>query len=324
MTAARRPCGAAARLRCGREPGPQVAFSAGSARTGARTQRGNVSLSTLWNLVPGWDQAFTFLAYLVIFTPLELLFPAQRGRRLLRPGWGTDLAYFILNAIPIGIGLSAIIAGSIVLGKLVLPEAFQAWVAAQPLWLQVLAGTVIADLFFYFGHRLQHEVPWLWDFHSVHHSSEQLDWLAAFRIHPIDQMIEKGSSLVPVFALGFSPAAIFLIAVIYQWQSILIHANVRLPVGWLKWLVATPLFHHWHHARDPAARNRNYAAQLPLWDLVFGTAHLPDHMPERYGIDEAMPGTYLRQIVYPFGQTVARLRRRWHGRTAGASTRREA
>lgn len=271
-------------------------------------------------MVPGWDQAFTFLAYLVIFTPLELLLPAQRGRKLLRPGLGTDLSYFILNAIPISIGLGAIIAGSVLLGHLVVPEAFRSWLAAQPVWLQVLAGTVIADLFFYFGHRLQHEVPWLWDFHSVHHSSEQLDWLAAFRIHPIDQMIEKGSSLVPVFALGFSPAAIFTIAVIYQWQSILIHANVRLPVGWLKWLVATPLFHHWHHARDAAGHNKNFAAQLPLWDLVFGTAHLPDAMPGSYGIDEPMSGNYLSQLLHPFVRMAARLRRRRRREPAGPAS----
>lgn len=271
----------------------------------------------LWHFLPGWGQLSMLALCLLIFTPLEYLIPAQRGRRLFRPGWTTDLLHFLFTVIPVGLGLSAVIGGSVVLGQLAVPAPARDWVAEQPVWLQVLAGTMLADLFFYFGHRLQHEVPWLWDFHAVHHSSEQLDWLAAFRVHPVDQVIERGTALIPLFALGFSMPAILIAGLIYQWQALVIHSNLRLPAGPLKWLVATPAFHHWHHASEREGHNKNFAGQLPLWDIVFGTAYLPGTMPERYGIAEPMSGNYLMQLLHPFLKLARRLRRRLPGRLAG-------
>ena len=86
---------------------------------------------------------------------------------------------------------------------------------------------------------MMHQVPWLWNFHAIHHSSEHLDWLASFRVHPVDQVIVKGTSLVPVFVLGFSGRPSRSRPLIYMCQALLIHSNVRVPFGWLKWLVAS-------------------------------------------------------------------------------------
>lgn len=266
--------------------------------------------STIWNLLPGWRSACFLALYLLIFTPLELLIPAQRGRKFFRQGWSTDLLHFFFSAIPITIGITAMIGGSALLGSLITPVAVTHWLVSQPIWLQVPIGIVLADLFFYLGHRLQHEVPWLWDFHAVHHSSKELDWLAAFRIHPVDQILERGTSLIPLFVLGFSPSAIVAIIVIFQWQSILIHSNVRIPSGWLKWLVATPDFHHWHHSADAVGHNKNFSGQLPLWDLIFGTAYMPSAMPERYGITDSISNNYLMQLLHPFRRLTARVLRR--------------
>src|SRR5262249_40729138 len=63
---------------------------------------------------------------------------------------------------------------------------------------------------------------------------------------------------------------------------------------------ATPRFHHWHHANDRLERNRNFAAQLSLFDRLFGTYYLPsDRTPTRFGVDDPVPGTYLRNLGYP-------------------------
>ena len=238
--------------------------------------------------------------YFLIFTPVELLIPAHREKKILRPGIALDLMHFVFSGIIIRVGLVLVVAAAVAAGDWVTPEAVSTWAASQPLWLQVLLCIVIADLGFYAAHRLMHEVPWLWNFHAIHHSSEQLDWLASFRVHPVDQVIVKGASLVPVFALGFSTEAIGIASFIYGWQALLIHSNVRTASGKLKWLVATPEFHHWHHAREAAAHNKNYSGQLPLWDMVFGTLHLPARLPEGYGVEEPIPGTYVDQITYPF------------------------
>jgi sterol desaturase/sphingolipid hydroxylase (fatty acid hydroxylase superfamily) len=69
----------------------------------------------------------------------------------------------------------------------------------------------------------------------------------------------------------------------------------------LRWLIATPEFHHWHHASDAEGIDKNFAAFLPLWDRLFGTALLPAHWPQRYGtVGEPLPEGYLGQLAYPF------------------------
>jgi hypothetical protein len=124
--------------------------------------------------------------------------------------------------------------------------------------------------------RMFHSIPLLWRFHQIHHSTEELDWLAAYRVHPVDQIATRGISLAPVFALGFSDAAIVLFAMLYQWQAILIHSNISISFGPLRWLIASPDFHHWHHSKEVAARDKNFAGQLSLLDFLFGTAHMED------------------------------------------------
>ncbi len=75
--------------------------------------------------------------------------------------------------------------------------------------------------------------------------------------------------------------------------------QVRLEGGPLRWFVATPHFHHWHHAADPEGWNRNYAGQAPLVDWLFGTLVLPPHQwPTAYGLgtSERVPQGWLAQL----------------------------
>ena len=83
-------------------------------------------------------------------------------------------------------------------------------------------------------------------------------------------------------------------------HALLIHSNMRVRIGPLKWLIGTPEFHHWHHSNQPEAYNKNFAGGMPLIDLVFGTAHAPGTMPERYGLDEPAPKTWWSQMRWPF------------------------
>ncbi len=80
-----------------------------------------------------------------------------------------------------------------------------------------------------------------------------------------------------------------------------LHSNLRIGFGPLHWLFSSPTFHHWHHANHPEAWNKNFSAQLPIWDILFGTAYMRrDVMPTRYGIEDNVPPTYARQLLYPF------------------------
>jgi sterol desaturase/sphingolipid hydroxylase (fatty acid hydroxylase superfamily) len=237
----------------------------------------------------------------LIFVPLEYVLALNPKQKIFRRAWANDLIYQLVNGQIIAFVLGGVVVGIIMAAGWAIPRSVQDAVAAQPYWLQIVEIVLLSDIGFYLAHRAFHEIPILWKFHMVHHSIEELDWLAAARVHPLDQIITKGVSLLPVFSLGFSEIAIGISLMIYGWQSVLIHSNVRIKFGPFRWLLASPEFHHWHHSNDHEARDKNFAGQLPLLDLMFGTFHMPrGRMPQRYGIDEQIPRTYVGQMAYPF------------------------
>jgi sterol desaturase/sphingolipid hydroxylase (fatty acid hydroxylase superfamily) len=237
----------------------------------------------------------------IIFIPIEHLLPMHQGQKVLRRAWLNDLVYALLNSIVVAAGLTVIALLVATVSDWLLPKAFKAAVADQPYWLQFVALVILADLGFYLMHRLFHAVPALWRFHAVHHSIEEMDWLAAHRVHPIDQILTKGASFIPCFGLGFSEWPIIAYFMVYQWHSLMLHANINVSFGPLRWLVASPEFHHWHHTNRIEAYDKNFAGQIAFWDFLFGTGHLPkDARPGDYGVDETLPAGYLAQFVHPF------------------------
>ena len=235
----------------------------------------------------------------LIFIPLERLLTLRRDQNILRKFWQLDFVYLLINVFPIALGVNLIVAVVLLTSPYIVPAELRTWVGSTSLWLQVPAAILVSDIGFYTAHRLLHKVPALWKFHAVHHSIENLDWLAAHRVHPIDQICAKGASFIGVFALGFSDEAIAIYGLIYQWQSLLIHSNTTIDFGPLNWLIASPHFHHWHHADHPEAFDKNFAGQLSILDRIFGTAYTPDSMPEKYGTSEPVPHTYPSQLAYP-------------------------
>ena len=258
----------------------------------------------------GWMQQIAglidfraILTLVLIFVPLELLFPHKRAQGPFRKHWLNDVVFLLLNGIVIKLGFLLIISAAMVGIGLVVPPAIGLAVRQQPIWLQAIEAVIVADIGFYLAHRTFHRVPFLWKFHVIHHSIAELDWLAAHRVHPVDQILTAASSYIPLFILGFSVEAIAVQVFLYQWQSHLIHSNVRLPFGPLKWVFASPLYHHWHHANDAAAYDRNFSAQLTFMDVLGGTLRLPAEMPDRLGLDEALPDAYHLQLAHPFRRT---------------------
>ena len=174
-------------------------------------------------------------------------------------------------------------------------------VAAQPLPLQLVEIVPVADLTQYWLHRAFHRVPRLWRLHAIHHSSRALDWLAGSRLHLIDIVVTRGLSFVPLYVFGFAAPAVYAYLVFVSFHAVFIHANVRLDLRALEWIVVTPRFHHWHHAAHPEAVDKNFAVHLPWIDRLFGTAYLPPaHWPDIYGITgHPVPDGYWRQLAWP-------------------------
>ena len=84
-------------------------------------------------------------------------------------------------------------------------------------------------------------------------------------------------------------------------QAVLVHANVAIPFGPLRYLVTTPQYHHWHHSSERPALDTNFAVHVPLWDWLFGTLHMPGaHWPADYGTTKRLPRTFWGQTLYPF------------------------
>jgi sterol desaturase/sphingolipid hydroxylase (fatty acid hydroxylase superfamily) len=239
------------------------------------------------------------LVLALIFVPLERAFALEREQRILRTGWRTDLAHFGVSHLLVGVlALLTLTPVTLLLGGVV-SGRLQAFVAAQPIALQVAAAILCADLAQYFVHRAFHAVPALWRFHAIHHSARAMDWLAGSRLHLVDVIATRAAAFAPLFLLGFEERALAAYLVFVSFQAVFLHANVRLRFGPLRWWIATPEFHHWHHAEAPV--DKNFAVHVPWIDRIFGTAWLPGGFPERYGIArDPIPDGWWAQLRSPF------------------------
>ncbi|MGO9114086.1 MAG: sterol desaturase family protein [Thermoguttaceae bacterium] len=240
-----------------------------------------------------------------IFVPLERLFAAH-PQKILRKGIGTDSVYYFLSSLLPALLLSAPLGLLAWIVHQAVPTSLLAGTAALPLWARAAAGLVVGEIGYYWSHRWSHELPFLWRFHSIHHSAEHVDFLVNSRAHPIDMVFGRFCGLVPMYVLGLAgpvgtagsvvPVIVSLFGTVW---GFFIHANLRWRLGPLEWLISTPAFHHWHHTLNGPI-NRNYASTLPWLDRIFGTYYLPKEFPEAYGIEAKLPESLVGQLAYPW------------------------
>ncbi len=230
----------------------------------------------------------------LIFVPLEWVLPARKAPKPDRQRYMTDILHVIVGGFFIRVGTVLVLLGLIFYGPV--SDAY-----GLPLWLQLPILIAMRDFGFYWVHRMYHSVPFLWRFHRIHHSSEHLDWLASYRLHPLDQSVHSAIVLAPTVILDFDPMAVLIVTAIYRWHTILLHSNVRIGFGPLEKVISAPAFHHWHHANEEQAHDRNFGGQLTIWDRMFGTfydAQTP--RPSRYGVDDPPRENFLTHTIEPF------------------------
>jgi sterol desaturase/sphingolipid hydroxylase (fatty acid hydroxylase superfamily) len=248
-----------------------------------------------WYLLLAAGASLFFLA--LIFIPMEKVFPAKKEQKTFRKEWIMDLCYFLGQYLLwSGLVLWILNYFSFWLDNII-PQNFRSLVQKQPLWLQAIEVLFFSDFLIYWGHRFQHKIDFLWRFHKVHHSSQHLDWLAAHREHPIDSIYTIGLINLPAFIMGFELEALAGLVAFRGIWAIYIHSNVRLPLGPLRILIGSPELHHWHHDIERDAGN--YANISPLMDKIFGTYVCPPKEPEKFGIKEEFPTSYLGQMIKP-------------------------
>lgn len=246
------------------------------------------------------DRLVFLLCAALVFIPLEHVIPRIREQKRLRADLKLDLAYMLLGALATMLAASVFIMVVVGLFADLIPEAAQSFIRAQPIWLQVIVLIIFGDFYYYWAHRLFHTVPALWKFHAVHHSIEEMDWIAAHRTHPVDTAITNSGFFIIALLFDFSAAAYLVFSFQFSCHSLLKHSNAGVGWGLLRWIYVTPTFHHWHHANVQEAHDKNFAAQFPVWDILFGTAIMTeDQGPPKYGVDDPVPRTFLGSLAYP-------------------------
>jgi sterol desaturase/sphingolipid hydroxylase (fatty acid hydroxylase superfamily) len=246
----------------------------------------------------GYKPAGGMLFGFALLTPLERLF-RRHDQPVRRPGLRTDVVHLLLtSALATAASVVPVVIGFIITRPL---PRLDGVVAQWPLGVQAVWAILWIELAVYWAHRLLHEVPLFWRFHKIHHSSQRLDWIAGARVHPFDRGIGVAVAVVPAFLLGVRPIQFGAVAAIQGVVAVLLHANVRWRFRPLARVVATTEFHHWHHSLGDDARDANYAAFLPIFDIIFGTYHMPaDARPERYGVWDHVPHGWWAQLKDPF------------------------
>jgi len=257
--------------------------------------------------------ASVFIGLLVlgaIFAVLERLWPSIAGQPRWRPEIKTDLVYWFFTPLVtraitrvvlyLALALVAFGTGRTTVQALFTPGAL----SRQPIWLQAIEVLLLGDLVGYWIHRLFHRE--LWRFHAIHHSSRQLDWLSSVRLHPVNDLLARVLQTIPFLFLGFSPKVMVAYLPFLTLYAILLHANVSWSLGPLRYVIASPTFHRWHHTSESEGLDKNFAGLFAFYDLLFGTFHMPNgKQPEKFGVEsERIPAGIWGQLLYPFRWTL--------------------
>lgn len=246
---------------------------------------------------------------------LEFLFPANSSQPLIGKGFFQDAIWYviytpimILIIYPFVALLRTLFEQN--LGSITLKSAI-AW----PVYIQIIAALLLADFYVWLNHFVRHKVRPLWLFHAVHHSQKELNVFTDNRAHIVDLLLQSLLMFVPF--LIFNVSSLYAVTVIGIYKPIhnrFVHANVKINLGWLGWLVTSPQFHRVHHSVEQVHTDKNFGVLFSIYDHLFGTACKDRHVYPETGIADArfptedkvrlawVPGNLFAQIAYPFKQ----------------------
>ena len=261
---------------------------------------------------PSWRNYFWWLVSLSLFVwLLEIIFPWRKEQGAFRKDFWLDGFYMFFNFFLFSlIGYNALSNVAVDLfNKFLFSVGVENLVAVNiaswPGWSQLFFLFILSDFLQWNIHRLLHHVPWLWNFHKVHHSVEEMGFAAHLRYHWMETIIYKGLQYIPLAMIGFGLQDFFIVHIFSVAIGHFNHANLNITWGPLKYILNSPNMHIWHHARHlPEGKlSVNYGISLSIWDYLFGTAWVP-----RSGRDEALgfegvekfPETFVNQVTYPF------------------------
>ena len=258
----------------------------------------------------------------VAFFFVERIKPAVPTQRFFKTDFKTELTYPLFNTMFSTPMFTLLLTGVTVyfLEPLMPHQVLVGWVETLPFVAQVFIALLIADVAVYIEHRfLAHRS--LWDYHALHHMTPEVSWLTVARVHPVNAMTIALVGAILRFVFGFSGEAVvasaWIVGALVYWE----HAN--LDVGLPKpfcYLLVSPRFHRWHHAKEAEAVGKNFCLIFPFLDLLGGSYYCPDRMPHGYGLYVApdaseeekqaaeVPDDFRGQLIYPFRRSWEKIR----------------
>jgi sterol desaturase/sphingolipid hydroxylase (fatty acid hydroxylase superfamily) len=230
------------------------------------------------------DELLGLLSYLLtglamygIFALIERIRPAERGQSA-RQVWFNLQWYVVYTLLAIGmmlLGLGAVVERlqNLTGGPLIrISSLDQNWQYV----LAALGHFLLVDFFYYWFHRWQHQVGFLWEQHRFHHSETALNVTSTRRVHWLEEPLVVLFVGIPIGLLvrfeGLEMGILSFIEVL--WLQF-VHLNLRLELGWLGRVIVGPQHHRLHHSYQPEHIDRNFAVFFPLWDMLFGTYYAP-------------------------------------------------
>lgn len=272
-----------------------------------------------------WDTRGYFFWLLVIsiaVAVLERIRPWRKGQKFFRREFFHDLFWLFFNGHYFAV-LFAYIAARLTAWILPAIEVAKEWnlLAGWPVLGQVLVYFLLKDFLDWCVHNLLHRVPFLWEFHKLHHSIVEMDWIGNFRFHWMEIVVYQGLTYFPLVILGVDPLVILLVAIVATLIGHLNHSNLDITWGPLRYLFNSSRMHIWHHMHDlPHGYQRgvNFGISLSLWDWIFRTAYWPtveespEQQPDRLGFPgmEEMPRSLTGRFILPLRDSIRTLFKR--------------
>lgn len=225
---------------------------------------------------------------------LERLFTWRKTQKALRPQLWQDIVFIALNGHFLGIALAYISLWSVngilhFFALLSVQDPHKAnLLSAMPLIWQFVIFIIAKDFLEWCVHILLHRVGFLWNFHKLHHSIVQMDWIGNFRFHWMEIIVYRSLTWFPLVLLGVDSRVIIPMAALTTLIGNLNHSNIRISWGPLVYVVNSSRMHIWHHDKICHYKfGQNFAIVFSVWDWIFKTAYYPKEteQPEKLGFE---------------------------------------
>ncbi len=266
-------------------------------------------------LQSNWDNYFYGLIIVsIVVWILELTFPWRKNQKAFRKDFWLDSFYMFFNFFLLNLMVLIALSNASenffneILGYVGLSiSSFQLFeVNSLPLWLGLLIFFLVSDFVQWNTHRLLHRVPFLWNFHKVHHSVKEMGFAAHLRYHWMEPVVYKSILYIPIAVIGgFDAQHVAIVHFFALTVGHLNHANLGWDYGKLKYIFNNPKMHIWHHVKELPSHVKfgvNYGLTLSIWDYIFGSDYIPKNGRDielGFPGDENFPKGFIQQELYP-------------------------